>query len=868
MHIFARNGLRSFSVFFQTTLFIVLLGSPLASWSAATLATIPVGHGPGQLVVNPSAHLVYVVNQNDGTVSIIDSELLTVKKVIKVGAGPTAIAMNPLIGVAYVANTTAGSISGISGTTLVGTIPIGGQPSAMVVDPGLNQLYVMDPSRNEVLVLNATKGTLLASLPTSLKPVAIAVNIVTHSVFVACDGTSSGSLVVIDGTHNQLITTVEGLPADLASIAVDPITNVAVSTSPGQNETLAIYPNENYAVVTGQADPGAAPGPATFVEPELFLVAMTNEGTVFFALGDGGFHLGNYFLTELLGAATLTGDPSTSQIAVGFPKANTVALLNQDNILIEGDVFLDTGNVPTGMVFDPVLSRFFVSNNGDGTVSAYDVSPRSVVPAFEGDYSGNNIDYNYIDSNPATGITYTQRLSNLFAINEAQAGAGFTGHSGDAAGVTTIALASPYSECIAVNSATNKIYVGDSAGFFYSVDGATNVPIVIGSVPSSSDIRAVAIDSGTNQIIAWDYAKDSVYILDGSTEKLLDTIPVASANPGFMLADSAANLAYAVLTSVYVIDPVAGSLVATIPLPAPSLGAALSPVTKRLYVITNQNVTVINTSQNSVITSIPLTGYIVNSVGVNPITGNFYVGAATAGVPHVFVYNGTSNALIADFSGSTYPQITGSSSIAANPLTDTVYVGSDVGTSTDLVAVIDGRSNAVSSAAPSPWERAAHVLSVDLGSSVLAGAGSSYTSLWFPTDDVLDDNSVPISISMQGIPDSQTIATNPLFRTHNLQPSFTLSATSSYDGNPPGTVPKQAYYQVDGWLGTWTSTALTIKGNTGTAKIKVPAKLSTGRHILYAYASIGDVATVQSSENSQNSPVISPIGSVVFTVEK
>jgi len=47
---------------------------------------------------------------------------------------------------------------------------------------------------------------------------------------------------------------------------------------------------------------------------------------------------------------------------------------------------------------------------------------------------------------------------------------------------------------------------------------------------------------------------------------------------------------------------------------------------------------------------------------------------------------------------------------------------------------------------------------------------------------------------------------------------------------------------------------------------------TTGRHIMYMFAADGDVATVQaglpSGNSIGNSPVISPIGSVVFTVEK
>ena len=65
------------------------------------------------------------------------------------------------------------------------------------------------------------------------------------------------------------------------------------------------------------------------------------------------------------------------------------------------------------------------------------------------------------------------------------------------------------------------------------------------------------------------------------------------------------------------------------------------------------------------------------------------------------------------------------------------------------------------------------------------------------------------------------------------------------------------------------STALTVKSGTTTAyaKVKLPA-LSTGRHILYAYASVGDVATIQDGSSGGNSPIISPIGAAVFTVEK
>ena len=866
----ARTALRSVSFFPRVLIsfcLLTLLGFAISAWGVSQLATIPVGKGPGQLAVDPINHLVYVVDQNANAVSVIDSENLALLTSLKVQSGPSAIAINPLIGVVYVANSVAGSITGISKGTLVGSVHIGGQPTGLVVDPALNQVYVADSSRNEVLVLNGTKGTVLTMLPLAGRPAAMAVNLVTHAVFVACVGTP-GSIATIDGGSNQIVHTVTSLPPDLASISVDSATNVLVTTAPAEDEVIAIYPGNNYSMSVGMADPGAEPTASAFIEPDVFVVANADEGYLPFALGNGIFNLGNGFITDALGAFSLSANPSTNQISVTYPGANTVILLNEDDILLTGDIQLITGKSPLAVAFDPVESRMFVSNNGDGTVGVYDVSPHAVDPAYEGNFGGNNIDYNYVEANPGTGITYTLRLGNLYAINEAKAGAGFNGKSGDSAGVTTIPLGSPYSEAVAVNSATNKIYVGDASGLFYSVDGATNIPTIIATVPSAADIRALAVDSGTNQIIAWDYEFDKVYVLDGADNAVTATIPVSNSNPGFIVTDSTANLAYVVLTSVYVVDPVAGSLVATIPLSGQSFGAALNVQLSRLYVLTSQSVVVIDVAQKSVLTTIPLSGYTLNAVAVNPATGKYYVGASTAGVAHVFVYDPSSNMQIADLSGATYPAITGASSIVANRLTNTVYVGTDQGTSTSVVAAIDGNTQAVSALAPSSWELAAHALTVDLGSNILAGAGYSYTSLFFPTSDLKNQLSLPVTIFMQGVPDSQTIATTPLFRTRNTKPSFTITATSDFQGDPAGTAPREVFYEVDDWRFAWSAKALTIKGNTGSTKVTVPSALQTGRHILYAYATIGDAATVQSSGYSENSPEISPIGSVTFTVEK
>ena len=106
-------------MFVRTTSLLMFAGlflSGTTSWAVAPLKTIAVGHAPGPIAVNPSAHLAYVVNEGANTVSAIDTLQLKVKKIITVGSSPVAIAANPPGGLVYVANSGAGTISAIKGT--------------------------------------------------------------------------------------------------------------------------------------------------------------------------------------------------------------------------------------------------------------------------------------------------------------------------------------------------------------------------------------------------------------------------------------------------------------------------------------------------------------------------------------------------------------------------------------------------------------------------------------------------------------------------------------------------------------------------------------------------------------------------------
>ena len=871
--LFAPKALRQHRIssrriaFSAVLLVLLLLVIPLSA--ADLLRTITVGTNPGQIVVNPSSHLAYVVNQGSNSVSVIDTQLLKVKATLTVGSAPIGIAVNPAAGLVFVANSGSGTITSIGGTAVKSTWTVGGTPTALVVDSVRNQLYVMDTSRNQVEILNTSTGAILTTIPTTLQPVAMTINIATHAVFIACTG-ASGSVVVIDGVHNTVITTV-AVEQGSTSISVDPATNLVVVESPSTDIHTVINAGSGYTVTTQNlGGNGNVAGPfGSAYGDSLFFSTWSQSTQIAFAAGTSGlFTLGNSYVTSLLGGEGLTINPSSNQMIVLYPAADTAYLIDLLNPLFTQNYHDLTfpANV-SGAAFDPLGNKLFISA-ANHTVSAFDISPRELVDAYIGDHSGNGVSYNYIDSNPSTGNMYTLRLDTVYAVNEAAAAAGDDGTGQNGAGVTAIPLSSAYSSGLAVNVASNKVFAGDGAAGLYLIDGATNTASLITGFPPNTQVRTLAMDYATNQMIAWDYYSGNTLILDGATGALLKTVPTAQGD-GVLQVDSSRNLAYVGgISSLYVINPATGSIVATIPLTNEVMAMALNAPKSRLYLVDNgSHLIVFNTSTNAIVTTITLPSSAV-AIAVNPVSGNYYA----CSFFDVYEYSFATNKLIKDFSSTSYPNISEATSLLANPFTDQMYVGTDAGTLSSILAVIDERSSTVSGVADL-YDVATHALALDLASGTLGGTGYSYTQLFFPSSS-LNSSDVPISVTGTGVADSLTIATTPLFRTKNTQPSFTVTATESFGLSNTSLVPTHAFYQVDGYQGAWKPAALKVKAGThsSTATIKLPAAVTTGLHVLYVYASDADVASIQagaSAANSvANSPVISPVGAVVFTVEQ
>ncbi len=242
---------------------------------------------------------------------------------------------------------------------------------------------------------------------------------------------------------------------------------------------------------------------------------------------------------------------------------------------------------------------------------------------------------------------------------------------------------------VAVNPATNKIYVANNGGTTVTViDGATNTTA---TVTAGSSPYAVAVNPVTNKIYVANSGSANVTVIDGATNSTA-TVTVGS-NAIAVAVNPVTNKIYVVksgISPVTVIDGLTNST-STVTVGTGPVAVAVNPVTNKIYVanFTSNNVTVIDGATNS--TATVAVGTTPNAVAVNPVTNKVYV--ANTGSANVTVIDGATNSIATVAAG------TGTSAVAVNPVTNKIYVANLPSSAvvavipSTTVTVIDGATN-------------------------------------------------------------------------------------------------------------------------------------------------------------------------------
>jgi len=278
---------------------------------------------------------------------------------------------------------------------------------------------------------------------------------------------------------------------------------------------------------------------------------------------------------------------------------------------------------------------------------------------------------------------------------------------------TSTVAAGYYLTGIAVNPVTNKIYVANLlASNVTVIDGATNTTSTIATGPYPA---AIAVNPVTNRIYVGGFQSPNVTVIDGATAAT--STVAAGSNPAAIAVNPVTNKIYVAnsgSSSVTVIDGVTNTTSTVAVEPDPT-GFAVNPATNKIYVAnendapsltpddgatsgnsTNGSVTVIDGATNT--TSTIAVGDGAQLIALNPVTNKIYV--ATNVDSHVTIIDGATGTTSTIAVGNVF------GGVVVNPVTNKIYIA---GGGSEDVTVIDGLTTATSIVAESPGESASAI---------------------------------------------------------------------------------------------------------------------------------------------------------------
>lgn len=257
------------------------------------VATLAVGQHPIRVAVNTLTNRIYLTNWVDGTCSGVTSTLTAVDgvshdvDVILPGAcHPWGLAVDEALDRVVVANFV--DVRVVDGVThaVLAEFNGGSNENSAAIDPSLHRLYV--GSNNcispRVNVFDSEDYGFIAAVPLDGMPLHLAVNSVTHQVYVTkqyrCPNggatqIASTTLTVIDGTTNADVQDIP-LDAGLQGVAVDETTNRIYVANPTRSELAVI---DGFTNVVQAHVPVADSPRGVAVNPATGHVYVTNYGS-------------------------------------------------------------------------------------------------------------------------------------------------------------------------------------------------------------------------------------------------------------------------------------------------------------------------------------------------------------------------------------------------------------------------------------------------------------------------------------------------------------------------------------------------------------------------------------------------------------
>ena len=275
------------------------------------------------------------------------------------------------------------------------------------------------------------------------------------------------------------------------------------------------------------------------------------------------------------------------------------------------------------------------------------------------------------------GIIGLLLITSVLRLGAAQADPSITGQ--------IAVIGAPY--VIDINSTTNLVYVGHKQNTLgvTVIDGASDTMVTNISV-GAGQVIGVATNE-INNLIYVSNSDGNLYIIDGNSNSVVGTTFLGQ-SPNQVDFNEATGLVYVARSgndTVSVVDGITYSVVTHINVGDWPWGIAANATTNQVYVTNSSDATVsvIDGNTNMVTTTIPVSGG-SGFISINENTNKIYISTT---VPRaITIIDGDTNTVTSTLSRTSQPQDT-----AVDPVSGRVYVTNYLG---GTVSILDGDSNA------------------------------------------------------------------------------------------------------------------------------------------------------------------------------
>ncbi|SFV34070.1 YncE family protein [Hyphomicrobium facile] len=224
-----------------------------------------------------AAENIYVLSQDDGILSVIDTDVDEIAGKIKIPGKPAAFTINSISGEAFATLPDSGEIAVINlrGRRLARVLKIGGQPFG-VASRADGRLFVGDWSANRVSIVDQTSGDVIARIPVGRSPAHLTLTRDGARLYVA--DREANSVAVIDAKRFEVLTEIPVGRAPFALALSSDEKQLAVANV--QSATLSIVDTSKLEIRSSAATRAMPYGVAITHDDAVVLVSNQQGGSI------------------------------------------------------------------------------------------------------------------------------------------------------------------------------------------------------------------------------------------------------------------------------------------------------------------------------------------------------------------------------------------------------------------------------------------------------------------------------------------------------------------------------------------------------------------------------------------------------------